>query len=515
MNRELIINVSPEKVDIALLEDKALVELHHEKGESEFSVGDIYLGRINKLAPSLNAAFVDVGYSKDAFLHYTDLSPQFRTLDKIVKASIAGDDSYTSLNNLHYEAEIVKTGKVNEVLQTKQPILVQILKEPIGTKGPRLTCEISLPGRYLVLMPLTNTIGVSKRVSSEEERKRLQRLMESIKPKNFGVVVRTVAEGKSSADLHEDLSNLVQKWESIIRQLKGAVPPVKIHNELRKTSGILRDMLNASFNSIVVNDPGLKDELQQYIEKIAPEKKNIVSLYKGNRPIFDHYGITRQIKTLFGKTVTIPGGAYLVIERTEAMHVIDVNSGQKLSKQTDQETTALTVNKEAAKEIARQLRLRDLGGIIVVDFIDMRNPANRKALYTYMREMMKNDKARHTVLPLSKFGLMQITRERVRPEVSIATQEVCPTCHGTGQIEASILITDILQRDFEALMDKGYHVSITAHPYIAAYLTKGLPSIRHKWSWKYKKLIRIHSDASYHLTEYHFFDQKTGEELLV
>ncbi len=515
MNRELIVNATPEKVDIALLEDKALVEIHHEKGESDFSVGDIYLGKISKLAPSLNAAFVNVGYTKDAFLHYTDLSPQYRTLNKIVKTSIAADESYINLNDLKYEQEIVKTGKVNDVLQAKQSILVQILKEPISTKGPRLTCEISLPGRYLVLLPMTNSIGVSKRVSSEEERKRLQRLMESIKPKNFGVVVRTVAEGKSSADLHDDLSSLVQKWESIIKQLKGAVAPVKIHNEIRKTSSILRDMLNASFNSVAVNDPGLKDEIDEYIQKIAPEKKNIVQLYKAPRPIFDHYGITRQIKSLFGKSVTIPGGAYLVIEHTEAMHVIDVNSGQKLGKGADQETTALNVNKEAAKEVVRQLRLRDLGGIIVVDFIDMRNPNNRKNLYSHVRELMKSDRARHTVLPLSKFGLMQITRERARPEVTIATQEVCPTCHGSGQIEASILITDILQRDFEALMDKGNHLSITAHPFIAAFLTQGLPSIRHRWSWKYKKIIKVNPNASYHLTEYHFFDKKTGEEVIV
>ncbi|HXH19921.1 MAG TPA: Rne/Rng family ribonuclease, partial [Chitinophagales bacterium] len=423
MNRELIINSTPDKVDIALLEDKALVEIHHEKGDHDFTVGDIYLGKVTKLASSLNAAFVDVGYIKDAFLHYTDLSPQFRTLDKIVKASIAGDSSYINLNNLKYEPEIIKTGKVHEVLQARQTVLVQILKEPISTKGPRLTCEISLPGRFLVLLPFNDSIGVSKKIPSSEERKRLQRLIESIKPKNFGVVVRTVAEGKSAAELHEDLNGLVQKWEMMIKQLKGAVAPAKIHHEMRKSSSIVRDMLNETFNSIVVNDPVLKEEIEKYIERIAPEKKKIVMLYNSPKPIFDHYGVTRQIKSLFGKTVTIPGGAYLVIEHTEAMHVIDVNSGQKLSRSADQETTALSVNKEAAKEVARQLRLRDLGGIIVVDFIDMKNFANKKALYSHMRELMRGDRARHTILPLSKFGLMQITRERTRPEVNIATSE--------------------------------------------------------------------------------------------
>lgn len=515
MNRELIVNVTPEKADIALLEDKALVEIHHEKGENDFTPGDIYLGKITKLAPSLNAAFVDVGYTKDAFLHYTDLSPQFRTLNKIVKASIAGEESYLNLNNLKYEPEIIKTGKVPDVLQAKQSVLVQILKEPISTKGPRLTCEISVPGRFLVLLPMNDSIGVSKKIPSADERKRLQRLMESIKPKNFGVVVRTVAEGKSAAELHDDLNGLVQKWEAMIMNLKAAVPVKKVHNEMRKTSSIVRDLLNASFNSIAVNDPVLHEEIQSYIEKIAPEKKNIVTLYKAPKPIFDHFGVTKQIKTLFGKTVTIPGGAYLVIEHTEAMHVIDVNSGQKMSKQSDQETTALNVNKEAAKEVARQLRLRDLGGIIVCDFIDMRNPNNKKILFNHMRELMKHDRARHTILPLSKFGLMQVTRERTRPEVNIATSEVCPSCNGTGKVEATVLITDVIQRDFEALMNKGVHVNIMAHPFITAYFSQGLLSQKHKWSWKYKKRVQVYPNADYHLTEYHFFDKNTGEEVVV
>lgn len=515
MNRELIINATPEKVDIALLEDKGLVEIHHEKGEDDFVPGDIYLGKITKLAPSLNAAFVDVGYTKDAFLHYTDLSPQFRTLNKIVKASIAGDDAYINLNNLKYEQEIVKTGKVNDVLQAKQSVLVQILKEPISTKGPRLTCEISVPGRFLVLLPMNESIGVSKKIPSADERKRLQRLMESIRPKNFGVVVRTVAEGKSAAELHDDLNGLVKKWEAMVSNLKGAVPVAKVHKEMRKTSSIVRDLLNASFNSIVINDHPLFLEVQSYIGKILPEKKNIVTLHKAAQPIFDYYGVTRQIKTLFGKTVTIPGGAYLVIEHTEAMHVIDVNSGQKMSKLNDQETTALNINREAAKEVVRQLRLRDLGGIIVVDFIDMRNPNNRKILFSHMSALMKSDRARHTILPLSKFGIMQITRERTRPQVDIATSEVCSSCNGTGKVEATILITDVIERDFEALMEKGLHVNIIAHPFIAAYFSQGLLSKKHKWSWKYKKRIHIHPNADYHLTEYHFIDTKTGEEVVV
>jgi len=277
----------------------------------------------------------------------------------------------------------------------------------------------------------------------------------------------------------------------------------------------VRDMLNETFNSIVVNDELVKEEVEKYIEKIAPEKKKIVRLHNSSKPIFDHYGVTRQIKSLFGRTVTMPGGAYLVIEHTEALHVIDVNSGQKLSRQFDQETTAFNVNKEAAKEIVRQLRLRDLGGIVVVDFIDMRNYANKRALFSHVYELMKGDRARHTILPLSKFGLLQITRERTRPEVNISTRELCPTCNGTGKVEATILVTDKLQHDFESLMDKDLQVTIAAHPYVAAYLSNGLSSIKFKWSWKYKKLIKIFPNADYHLTEYHFYDKKSGDEVVV
>ena len=516
MIRELIVNATPDKVDIALLEDKEVVEIHHEKGDKQFNVGDIYLGRVNKIVTGLNAAFIDVGYERDAFLHYTDLGPQIRSLNKVLKQSIAGALDDVLLNNLRYEPEIVKTGKIDEVLNKKQSILIQVLKEPISTKGPRLTCEISLPGRYLVLLPFNQTVGVSKRIASADERKRLLRLIESIRPKNFGVVVRTVAEGKSVADLHEDMNDLVEKWKQSIKQLKGAVAPVKIHGELRKTSSILRDLLNDSFNNIVVNDAKLAEEITTYIVQIAPDKKNIVNHYRANKPLFDTYGITKQIKSLFGKTVTIPGGSYLVVEHTEALHVIDVNSGHKMAKGLDQEATALKVNLGAAKEVARQLRLRDIGGIIVIDFIDQKKPDNRKALYNKMKELMKNDRARHTILPLSKFGIMQITRERTRPEVSIKTGEVCPTCSGSGKIEASILIEDELQRDLEYVLENNSRsIKLFAHPFIAAYIKKGFPSMRFNWWRKYKRWISVYPNGDYHLTEYHFFDKNTEEEILL
>jgi ribonuclease G len=517
VNRELIINATQKGVDIALLEDEELVELHREPGDKKFSTGDMFLGKVTRIVPGLNAAFIDVGYEKDAFLHYTDLSPVIRTTMKYTQLALAGNISEQKLlDGLHFEPEIPKGGKIDEVLKRGQSILVQILKEPISSKGPRLTCELTLPGRYLVLVPFDNSIGISKKITNPDERKRLQRLMESIKPKNFGIVVRTVAEGKSVAALHEDMKNLIDKWKQLTKNLAGATPVTKVHSELAKTTGILRDLLNDSFNQIVVNDPKLESDIKEYIARIAPDKKDIVKYYGGKTPIFDHFHITRQIKSLFGKTVTLSGGAYLVIEKTEACHVIDINSGNRVSSKNGQEQNALRTNLDAAKEIARQLRLRDMGGIIVCDFIDMKEAANKQYVFNAMKQYMEKDRSRHTILPLSKFNLMQITRERSRPEISVETSEECPTCLGTGKIGPSILITDEIEEKLEQIMQqKKQKVALFAHPYLAAYLKYGLlKSKQMKWFWKYKQWIPIYPNEEYHLTEYHFMDHK-GEEILL
>lgn len=515
MNRELIVNVNPNGVDIALLENKELVELHREEGNKQFTVGDIYLGRVNKTVTGLNAAFVDVGYEKDAFLHYTDLGPKLRTAQKITRGAISGNLKDPMLNSLKYEPEIIKTGKINEVLDRKQSILVQVLKEPISTKGPRLTSEITLPGRFLILMPFNTSVGISKKVSNADERKRLQILIESIKPKNFGVVVRTVAQNKSVAEIDADLKTLLQRWKEVQEALKGANPPQKIHGELKKTTSILRDIMNDSFNKVIVNDAVVAEEIEDYLKRIAPQKKDIVSYYQGKVPVFDANGVTKQIKSLFGKTVTFAGGSYLVIEHTEALHVIDVNSGYKVSTKADQETTALKVNMAAAKEVARQLRLRDIGGIIVIDFIDMKKTEHKRELLKFMKDEMKSDRAKHSILALSKFGLMQITRERTRPEVNITTTEVCPTCEGTGKIEASILVVDDIKHKMETLLEKRTDVKLVTHPYMEAFLKRGFPSQQMKWSYKAKKWVPVRANHDYHLTEFHFFDKNNEEIQLV
>lgn len=515
MNKELIINAAPQGVEIALLEDRKLVELHSEKSDARFAVGDLYLGKVKKLIPGLNAAFVDVGFEKDAFLHYTDLSPYAKSLLKFTQLS-TNDKSENGLDfdKFEIEAEIVKTGKINEVLGGKPNILVQILKEPIAAKGPRLSCEISLPGRFIVITPFNNIVAVSRKIHSSEERKRLQKIVEAIKPKNFGVIVRTAAEGKNTAELHEDLSELVATWKTIQKNLKGATPPAKILSEQTKTNSILRDLLNADFNKIVVNDRNIFQDTKSYIQRIAPEKADIVSYYNSSSPIFDSFGITKQVKGSFGKTVNLNSGAYLIIEHTEALHVVDVNSGYK-SVGNNQEQNALETNLEAAEEIARQLRLRDLGGIIVVDFIDMKLPDNKRKLVEKMEEFMQPDRAKHAVLPISKFGLMQITRQRMKPEVNINTQETCPSCNGTGKITSTLLLEDEIEKNLNYLITHQHKgLKLVVHPIMHAYLSKGWfwQTKMAKWNKQFGQKTKLEKDNNYHLTEYKFYDQN-GEQI--
>jgi len=513
VNSELIINSNSKEVTIALIEDRQLVELNNEKEDSSFSVGDIYLGKVRKIIPGLSAAFVDIGYERDAFLHYLDLGPQAASVIKFTRNSTTGKHPDSHLNDFILEKEIEKTGKISNILTQNQWMIVQVAKEPISTKGPRITAEISLAGRYMVLVPFDDSVAISQKIKSNDERARLKKILQGIKPKNFGIIIRTAAVGKKVSDLENDLFDMMAKWKSLHQQLLTAKPPQKLLGELNRTSTILRDLLNPNFQNIHVDDPILFDEIKNYLRSIAPEHEGIVKLYKGKENIFEYFGIEKQIKSGFGKTVNLPGGAYLVIEHTEALHVIDVNSGLRSRAEINQEDNALQVNLEAAREVARQLRLRDMGGIIVIDFIDQRNAANRKLLYEKIREEMKKDRAKHNILPPSKFGLVQITRQRVRPETNIVTVEKCPACDGTGEIKASVLyIDDIMSNLRYLLTEQGEKkVKLRVSPYIYAYLTKGLMSIQMKWYFTYKKWVKIIPDTSYHFTEYHFFNSSDEE----
>jgi ribonuclease G len=514
MSLDLIINSKSSEDVIALVEDKRLIELHKERNNNNYSVGDIYLARIKKVMPGLNAAFVDVGYSKDAFLHYLDLGPNFSSLNKFVQDVLGGKQNTSSLKNFKFLPEIDKNGKIPDQLSAGQKVLVQIAKEPISTKGPRLSSELSLAGRYMVLVPFSNRISVSQKIRNQDEKDRLKRLIKSIRPEGFGVIVRTVAENKKVADLHADLSDLSDKWQECFKQLKKAKAPHRVLGEISRSSAMLRDLMNKDFSNIFVDNQETKKDLKEYISSIAPGKEKIVRGYRRNIPIFEHFGIERQIKALFGKNVTMKSGAYLVIEHTEALHVIDVNSGQRNRKKNDQEQNAIEVNIEAAGEIARQLRLRDMGGIIVIDFIDMRESSNRELLFEKMREAMQEDRAKHTILPPSKFGLVQITRQRVRPEMDIKTSEKCPCCNGTGESQATILLIEEIQNNLLYIIKQlnQKKVSLVAHPFVAAYLTKGFYSIQRKWYVNHNRWVNIRKSDSYQFLEYRFFDAN-GEEI--
>ncbi len=513
-SKDLIIDVNDSEVSLALLEDGQLIELNKEKRNIKFSVGDIYLGKVKKIMPGLNAAFINVGYERDAFLHYLDLGAQFRTQQKYYLTTLQRQGRVVPVYKFKPEQDIDKDGKINDVLTQGQTVIVQITKEPISTKGPRLSSEISLAGRNLVLIPYSDKVSVSSKIESIEEKNRLKTLLQSIKPRNYGIIVRTVAEGKKVAVLDAELRELVRKWESSFYTLKKEIKTPRLFiGEMNRTTTILRDMLNITFNSIHINDPSLAEDIRRYIRGIAPEKSKIVKLYKGSLPIFDHFGVNKQIKSLFGRTVSFKHGAYLIIEHTEALHVIDVNSGNRSRTGNNQESNALEVNMEAAKEIARQLRLRDMGGIIVIDFIDMQSNDNKQILFDKMKELMSGDRTKHNILPLTKFGIMQITRQRVRPEMNIVTNEKCPACQGTGKTRPTILFTDELEKNLAFIVGKikTRRLILNVHPFVAAFLKKRLFSVCLKWNFKYIINLKVQAVTSYHMLEYHFFDRYGNE----
>ncbi len=509
MTKELIIRSGASDVDFALLKNGRLVELHKEEDTNRLSVGDIMLAKIHKPIQGLNAAFVNVGYEKDAFLHYHDLGPQLSSLLKFIKEVSSGKIKDYSLKDFKLEPDINKNGAISEVLKAGQPILVQIVKEPISTKGPRISSELSIAGRYLVLVPFSERISISQKIENKAEKERLRRIVQSIKPKGFGVIIRTVAQDKKVADLDRDLQNSYERWIQMCKKIPQGSFPSKILSEMNRTGALLRDMFDNTFTGIHVDNEALYTQIRDYLQEIAPEQVNIVKLYKSSVPIFEKFHIERQIKTSLGRTVSMTKGAYLVIEHTEALHVIDVNSGNHSNKAENQETTAFEVNLIAATEIARQLRLRDMGGIIVVDFIDMSSGENRQKLFDALREEMKDDRAKHKILPPSKFGLIQITRQRVRPEINIKTKEENPSKQ--GEVDAPIMLIDRITTDLEEIIFQSNYngrITLNIHPFIAAYLTKGLFSIRLKWFLKYRKWIKILPRDAYSYLEYRF---KTNE----
>lgn len=511
---EVVVDVSQKEVSIALLEDQRLVELQKEGREVSFSVGNIYIAKVKKLMPGLNACFVDVGYEKDAFLHYQDLSPNFPSCQKYIRQVTSDRKKMFPISKATFDNTLPKEGNIKDAVKTGDLVMVQILKEPISTKGPRLSAEISYPGRLLVLMPMSDKVYVSSKIKSASERARLKLIIESIKPKNFGVIVRTVAEGKKAIELDEDMKLLLKRWDKSITAIqKSRNYPQLVHEETSRVVGLIRDLFNPSFESIHVNDKDTYEELKDYVKFIANGHENVVKLYTGGQPIFDHFSITKQIKSSFGRTVTYKHGAYLIIEQTEALCVIDVNSGNRMKNADGQEANALEVNLGAADEIARQLRLRDVGGIIVIDFIDMAKAENRQSLYERMTENMKGDRSKHNILPLSKFCLMQITRQRVRPVLDLKVEEECPSCFGTGKVRPSILFTDTLEEKIKTVVSELRIKNFRLHvnPYVAAFIHQGWFSLNWRWKLRYGLGLHIVSDQSLAFLQYIFKDSEGNE----
>ena len=515
MNSELIINVTPREISFALLEDAHLVELRREPRDFAFQVGDIYLGRVKRVVPGNNAAFVDVGYKKEAFLHYYDLGFYFGAGNNLLEL-IAKQRKVPSPAKVKRGVKLPKEGKIEDYLSAGQQILVRIEKEPISTKGPRITADLSFSGRYMVLVPFEDKVSISSKITDRDERVRLETLVKSMKPEGFGVIVRTAAQGKRSSELDKEFRSLHAKWDESMKKALKAKPPTLLFQEESLALNFLRDTFNETFTNIVVNDASFADQIQSYLAQIAPGREEIVKLHHAEQSIFDAYGITRQIKSLFGRNVTYKSGAYLVIERTEAMYVVDVNSGNRAKKSDNQEETAFDVNMSAAEELVRQIRLRDMGGIIVVDFIDMKEPMHRQALYEQMATLMKSDRAQHNVLPLSQFGLMQITRKRIRPAVEITTEEACPSCGGTGKVGASLLFTDGIESALADLVSAHglKPAALHLHPYVAAFVTKGGwlgKSLLAKWRRKYSKGLKIVEEQELPFLSYRFCDSAGNE----
>ena len=515
MSSEVVIDVQSKEITIGLLEDGKLAEYQRERQDASYSVGNIYLARVKKLMPGLNAAFIDVGYEKEGFIHYQDLGPQFTTLAKYVKQQISDRKHLIPISRFKLEADMTKDGTVSDTLTVGQEILVQIAKEPISTKGPRLTCDLSLPGRFMVLIPFQNKVSVSTKIKSSEEKNRLKQIISGIRPVNYGVIIRTSAQGVGAEELSQELTSLVKRWEGCVTTLMKGKLPSLCYEETGRAVALLRDIFNPSFENIWVNDPATFSQIKDYVSLIAPEKADVVKLYDEEQPILDKFAVTRQIKSSLGKTVSCKAGAYIIIEHTEALHVIDVNSGHRSRQAEDQEENALLVDMAAADEIARQMRLRDMGGIVVIDFIDLNKPEHRDELYKHMKTLMETDRAKHNILPLSKFCLMQITRQRVRPVMEVMTAEACPVCGGRRVVKPSILFPDRLQEKLDILTSemKVKRFSLHVHPFIAAHLRQGWFFRSRYWQWRrrYGMAWRLISDESMELLQYKVLDADRNE----
>lgn len=504
MKNQIIIHSSGKQTRVALLENGELAQLFIESEDNQRTVGDIYLARVHKVMSGIRAAFIDLGMEKDAFLHFSDAGDHLGSYIKMMngEGSItkSADKELQNFDKLSNNDKQILAGKL---LRNNQNLLVQIVKEPIGSKGPRVSTDITIAGRFLVLIPMGEYIALSKKINKGKERKRLKSIVGSMLPDGFGVIVRTVAQGQDKESIEDDMRTILKKWERILNKLESAKPPTLLYKDLDITESLIRDLFAKQYDRVLIDDYQLYKSIKSYVSQIAPKMLPSVQLYKGKDHVFDHVKIGHDVNSIFSPRVRMPSGGYLIFEQTEAMYVVDVNSGPYAAKEK-QEDNSLKTNLEAAREIAKQLRLRDIGGIIVVDFIDLRDDKNRKKIYDELRKEFKKDRAKTNVIGMSDFGLVQITRQRIRPSVVNSVSKVCPMCGGVG----SVVSQDTIITDIESWISKFKYsteyraVDIYINPYLQSFLTRGTISLRLKWMWKYKVKITFVADENTSLNEF-------------
>lgn len=547
MRKEIIINATANEIRIAITEDKRLAELFVETPEKERMVGDIYLGRVAKVMPGIRAAFIDLGLKQDAFLHFSDIGSSFSEYSSL----IGDEDSDVDTDEDGDEDDAVPAGGEQSAssgsgpavhappkpppvqhqprpdrrdngrsqppppdLKRGQEIIVQVTKEPVGKKGVRVTSEVSLPGRFLVLLPFDGKVGVSKKLTNFREKRRLRRLVRSILPPGFGVIIRTVAQDKDEALLRQDLEGLITTWREIEQTVKAEKPPALLYKDMATTSHVIRDLFTDDVERVITDSKRLFKEISTYVKTVSPHLLEKVELYKQREPIFDGYGIEKEIAACLSPKVWLKSGGYVIIEQTEAMVVVDVNSGRYAAKR-EQELNSLRTNLEAAREICRQIRLRDLGGIIVIDFIDLDDERNRKKVYDELRKEFRRDRAKVTVLPMTEIGLAQITRQRIRQNILHSFSEPCPVCGGGGLVQSKPSIVNEIERWIRRFKSESreFRLNLSVHPTIAGYLTEGTFHRLRKMMLKYRVLVGLEQDAKLPLAEFHFFSRKQDKDI--
>ncbi|MBN1300985.1 MAG: Rne/Rng family ribonuclease [Melioribacteraceae bacterium] len=524
MSKEIIINSTSSQTRVAITEGNKLVDFFIDHPEKRRMVGNIYLGKVARVLPGIRAAFIDIGQKHDAFLHFSDIGDKLDDMREIFdedddESDFDDDDHSNDPDTQQTHGDRRKNSdddKIRNVpkLHKNEEIIVQIIKEPVKGKGVRVTSSISIPGRFCVLLPFDNKIGISKKVIDYRERRRLRKIAREIIPNNCGLIVRTAAKDQLEEAVAGDLKFLVSTWNDIQNTIKNSSPPSLVHEDLSTTVSVIRDLFTPDVSKIFIDSKKMFKEIRDYVQFIQPEYANRVEYYKSATPIFEEFNIEEQIKGLLGRRVPLPSGGHIVIEHTEAMVVIDVNSGRYAAKK-DQELNSLKTDLEASREIVRQLRLRDIGGLIVVDFIDLEDEKNRKKIYDELRKEFKKDRAKIAMLPMTEFGLMQITRERVRENILQSMHEPCPYCNGTGLVtKKSNLIHEIEEWLKRYKQDKrSAPLTLRVHPSLGSELRKGKISFFTKMRFRFVFRLKLEEDEKIGIQSFQFIETRSGDDI--